>query len=73
MTVATPGIRPPATQAVHGALPAALAIIEKALGPEHPHLAKTLDNFAALLRQTARANEAGRMEARANAIRAKSD
>ncbi len=50
-----------------------LAIFEKALGPEHPHVAMTLENYAALLRQTARANEAERMEARAKAIRAKSE
>ncbi len=51
----------------------ALAIREKALGPEHPHVAQSLENYAALLRQTARANEAERMEARAKAIRAKSE
>ncbi len=49
----------------------ALAIREKALGPEHPHVAQSLENYAALLRQTARADEAERMEARAKAIRAK--
>ncbi len=51
----------------------ALAIYEKALGPEHPHVAQSLENYAALLRQTARADEAERMEARAKAIRAKSE
>ncbi len=51
----------------------ALAIVEKALGPEHPHVATTLENYAALLRETARADEAERMEARAKAIRAKSE
>ncbi len=51
----------------------ALAIWEKALGPKHPHVATTLENYAALLRQTARADEAERMEARAEAIRAKSE
>ncbi len=30
------------------------AIWEKALGPEHPHVAQSLENYAALLRQTAR-------------------
>ena len=50
-----------------------LAIWEKALGPEHPHVAASLENCAALLRQTARADEAERMEARAKAIRAKSE
>ncbi len=49
----------------------ALAIDEKALGPEHPDVAQSLENYAALLRQTARADEAKRMEARAKAIRAK--
>ncbi len=49
----------------------ALAINEKALGPEHPDVAQSLENYAALLRQTARADEAERMEARAKAIRAK--
>ena len=48
-----------------------LAIVEKALGPEHPNVAQGLENYAALLRQTARADEAERMEARAKAIRAK--
>ncbi len=48
-----------------------LAIVEKALGPEHPDVAQSLENYAALLRQTARADEAKRMEARAKAIRAK--
>jgi hypothetical protein len=43
-----------------------------ALGPEHPDVATTLENYAALLRQTARADEAERMEARAKAIRAAS-
>jgi hypothetical protein len=47
--------------------------LEKALGPEHPDVAKSLWNYAALLRQTARADEAERMEARAKAIRAKSE
>ncbi len=51
----------------------ALAISEKALGPEHPDVAQSLENYAALLRQTARANEAERMEARAKAIRAKAE
>ena len=50
-----------------------LAILERALGPEHPHVAQSLENYAALLRQTARADEAERMEARAKAIRAKSE
>ena len=50
-----------------------LAIWENALGPEHPDVATVLVNYAALLRQTARADEAERREARAKAIRAKSE
>ncbi len=49
------------------------AIREKALGPEHPDVAQSLENYAALLRQTARVDEAERMEARAEAIRANSE
>ncbi len=48
-----------------------LTIVERALGPEHPHVPKILDNYAALLRETDRADEATEMEARAKAIRAK--
>ena len=48
-----------------------MAISEKALGPEPPDLATSLENYAALLRQTAR-DEVERMEARAKVIRAKS-
>jgi len=46
-------------------------LVEHALGPEHPHVAASLENYVALLRETARADEAERMEARAKAIRAK--
>ncbi len=49
----------------------ALAIFEKALGPEHPNVATGLENYAALLRKTGRADEATEMEACAKAIRAK--
>ncbi len=49
----------------------ALAIWEKALGPEHPHVATSLENYAALLRKTGRGNEAAKLKARAKAIRAK--
>ena len=45
--------------------------VEKALGPEHPHVAASLANYAALLRETGRATEAAKLEARAEAIRAK--
>ena len=48
-----------------------LAINEKVLGPEHPDVAQSLENYAALLRKTGRADEAVEMEARAKAIRAK--
>ena len=46
-----------------------LAILEKALGPDHPHIAKSLENYAALLRKTGRGNEALAMETRAGLIR----
>ncbi len=49
----------------------ALAIREEALGPEHPHVAQSLENYAALLRETGRGGEATKMEARAKAIRAR--
>ncbi len=49
----------------------ALAIWERALGPEHPDVAKVLNSYASLLRETGRADEAAEMEARAKAIRAK--
>ncbi len=48
-----------------------LAIWEKALGPAHPYVAASLENYASLLRKTGRADEAADMEARAKAIRAK--
>ena len=49
----------------------ALAIWEKALGPEHPNVVNGLENYAALLRKTGRTTKATEMEARAKAIRAK--
>ncbi len=49
----------------------ALAIQEKALGPQHPNVAQGLENYAALLRKTGRTAEADKMEARAKAIRDK--
>ena len=48
-----------------------LAILERALGPEHPDVAQSLENYAVMLRETGRADEAAEMEARAKAIRAK--
>ena len=49
----------------------ALAISEKALGPEQPDVATSLESYAALLRETGRGAEANKMEARAESIRAK--
>ncbi|MCZ6483167.1 MAG: tetratricopeptide repeat protein [Alphaproteobacteria bacterium] len=49
----------------------ALAIREKALGSENPGVATALENYASLLRKTERTTEATKMEARAEAIRAK--
>ena len=41
------------------------------MGPEHPSVAQFLENYADLLRKTGRNDEAAKMEARAQAIRAK--
>ena len=49
----------------------ALAIREKALGPEHAQVATVLENYAALLHKFNRDAEADKMGARAQAIRAK--
>ena len=49
----------------------ALAIREKALGPEHPDVATCLENYAILLKKMGRGAEAEPLEARAQAIRAK--
>ena len=49
----------------------ALAIREKTLGPEHPEVAQSLENYSALLRKTGRGEKAEKLEARAKAIRAK--
>lgn len=49
----------------------ALVIEEKQFGAEHPHVAIVLENYTALLRKANRPTEAGTMEARAEAIRAK--
>ncbi len=45
--------------------------MEKALGPDHPNVAMSLENYAALLRATGRTAEADKMAARAKAIRDK--
>jgi len=49
----------------------ALAIYEQALGPEHTYVATCLENYAVLLREMRRPKEAGELEARVSAIRAK--
>ncbi len=48
-----------------------LAIYERVLGPEHSHVATSLENYAALLRKTGRVGEAARMETRAKKMRTK--
>ncbi len=48
-----------------------LTISEKALGAEHPDVAQTLENYAGLLREMWREEDASIMEARAKAIREK--
>jgi hypothetical protein len=50
----------------------ALAIREKALGPEHPDVAMYLEDYLLLLRAMDRSQEAEPLEAHARAIRAKS-
>ncbi len=48
----------------------ALAIAEKALGPDHPNVAMSLNNLAALYRATKRDKEAETLEQRATRIQA---
>ena len=48
-----------------------ISIADKALGLDHPNVATTVENHADLLRKMGRDAEAGKMEARAQAIRAK--
>ena len=48
-----------------------LAIWEKVLGPEHPDVATSLNNYAQLLRRQGKSDQAASMEARARAIREK--
>ena len=48
-----------------------LGIWEKTFGPDHPHVATSLENYAAVLRKIGRSKRAAMMEARAKAIRAK--
>ncbi|MCL5669278.1 MAG: tetratricopeptide repeat protein, partial [Gammaproteobacteria bacterium] len=47
-----------------------LAITEKALGPDHPDVATSLENMAGLYRKTGRDKAAEALEKRAVAIRA---
>ncbi len=49
----------------------ALAIREKTLGPNHPHVATVLKNMGRLYRETGRVEEAKRFEERAQAIRSR--
>ncbi len=49
----------------------ALAVQQAALGPDHPDLADTLDNYADILVMNGRGAEAARLKARAARIRAK--
>ena len=49
----------------------ALVIADKALGPQHPNVAKTLEDYDDLLLKTFREAEAASMKARAKAIRTK--
>ena len=46
-----------------------LAILEKALGPEHPDVAASLENYAGLLREVGRVAEADELAARAELVR----
>jgi hypothetical protein len=50
-----------------------LAIDEKALGPDHPAVATSLENYADFLRATGRSADAVYMEVRAKASRAKQE
>ncbi len=49
----------------------ALAVQQAALGPDHPDLADTLDNYADILVMDGRGAEAARLKERAAGIRAK--
>ena len=46
-----------------------LAIWKRVLGPEHPHVATSLEKYASLLREAGRSAEAASLEVRAKAIR----
>ncbi len=49
----------------------ALAIFEKVLGPDHPRIARTLEDYAGILQSMNRPSEATALKARAKTIRAK--
>ena len=48
-----------------------LAIAEKALGPDHPNVATSLENMAVLYRETGRVKAGQELEKRVLAIRAR--
>ncbi len=48
-----------------------LAILEKVLGPEYPHVATSLNNLALLYQVQGNYTDAGKLEARAKAIQTK--
>jgi hypothetical protein len=50
----------------------ALAVQSRALGPDHPDLADTLDNYADVLAMTGHGAEAARLKGRAARIRVQS-
>jgi hypothetical protein len=47
----------------------ALEIREEKLGPDHPHVADSLEGYAELLQETGRAEEARALKTRAQSIR----
>jgi tetratricopeptide (TPR) repeat protein len=49
----------------------ALAIVEKALGPNHPNVATVCENMVDLYSQIGKEDEAEKLEARARKIRSK--
>jgi hypothetical protein len=49
----------------------ALAILEEALGTDHPDVATVLGNYSSLLRATDRESETEKLENRASIIKAK--
>ena len=49
----------------------AMAVLEKALGPEHPHVANVLENMAKRCRNMGKEEEAEKLEARVKEIQSK--